>query len=50
MLLKNTIRKIKKSFGIPENARVVGTCAIGYSEDPSVLKVKERKEDFIKIL
>ena len=43
-------KKLKKSFGIPENAKVVGTCAIGYSEDPSILKVKERKEDFIKIL
>ena len=42
--------KVKKSLGIPEEYCIVGSCALGYANDPSALKVKERKEDFIKVL
>ena len=42
--------KIKKALGIPEDRRIVGSCILGYAKDPSSLKSKERKEDFIKIL
>ena len=42
--------KVKKALGIPEDDRIVGSCILGYAKDPNVLKVKERKEDFIKIL
>lgn len=42
--------KFKKSLGIEENAFIVGTCILGYCDDKSKLVVKERKEDFIKIL
>ena len=42
--------KVKKSLGIPEDYCIVGSCALGYPNDPSSLKVKERKEDFIKVL
>ena len=41
--------KIKKSIGIPEADRVVGSCILGYAKDPSSLAVKPRKEDFIKL-
>ena len=42
--------KVKKSLGIPEDYYIVGSCALGYPNDPSSLKVKERKADFIKVL
>ena len=42
--------KVKKSLGIPEDYCIVGSCVLGYPNDPSSLKVKERKEDFIKVL
>ena len=42
--------KVKKSLGIPEDYCIVGSCALGYPNDPTSLKVKERKEDFIKVL
>lgn len=42
--------KLKKQYGIYENARIVGTCAIGYANEGTQLKIKERKEDFTKIL
>ena len=42
--------KVKKSLGIPEDYCIVGSCALGYPNVPSILKVKERKEDFIKVL
>ena len=42
--------KVKKSLGIPEDYCIVGSCALGYPNDPSSLKVKERTEDFIKVL
>ena len=43
-------KKVKKSLGIYEDAMIVGTCALGYCANPEILKVKPRKEDFIKIL
>ena len=43
-------KKVKRSLGIPEDSYIVGSCALGYPTDPSSLKVKERKEDFIKVL
>ena len=42
--------KVKKSLGIPEDYRVVGACILGYPSEGTELKVKERKEDFIKVL
>lgn len=42
--------KFKKQLGIYENAYIVGTCILGYCADKNKLVVKERKEDFIKIL
>jgi len=42
--------KIKKALGIPENARIVGACILGYPAEGTTLSVKERKEDFIKVL
>ena len=43
-------KKVKKSLGIPEDYRIVGSCVIGYPSEGTVLQVKERKEDFIKVL
>jgi len=43
-------KKVKKSLGIPEDFCIVGSCALGYPTDASSLKVKDRKEDFIKVL
>ena len=42
--------KVKKSLGIPEDYKIVGACILGYAKDPDSLKVKPRKEDFIKVL
>ena len=42
--------KVKKSLGIPEDYRIVGSCILGYAKEPESLKVKERKSDFIKVL
>ena len=42
--------KVKKSLGIPEDYRVVGSCALGYPSEGTVLAVKARKDDFIKVL
>ena len=42
--------KVKKSLGIPEDHRVVGSCVLGYPKEGTVLAVKDRKEDFIKII
>ena len=42
--------KVKKSLLIPEDQKIVGACILGYAKDESSLKVKDRKEDFIKIL
>ena len=42
--------KIKKALGIPEEHRIVGSCILGYPQEGTALSVKERKEDFIKIL
>ena len=41
--------KVKKSLGIPEDYRIVGSCILGYAKEPDQLAVKPRKEDFIKI-
>lgn len=43
-------QKIKKSWKIPENSMIVGTCIIGYCAEPEKLIIKKRKEDFVKIL
>lgn len=42
--------KIKKSLGIPEDYRVVGSCILGYAKDGQEPAVKERKTDFIKVI
>ena len=42
--------KLKAKLGIYEDAKVVGTCAIGYVNEGVTLSVKPRKEDFTKIL
>lgn len=41
--------KLKKAFGIPEDARVIGTCVVGYSPDGKNPAPKERKADFVRI-
>lgn len=43
-------QKMKKSFGIYENAKIVGTCALGFVSEDVTLNIKERKKDFTKIL
>jgi len=42
--------KVKKSLGIPEDFRVVGSCALGYPADGAFPAPKTRKDGFIKIL
>ena len=42
--------KVKKLLGIPEDFRIVGSCALGYPTEGVELKVKDRKEDFIKVI
>lgn len=42
--------KLKKALGIPEDYKIVGSCILGYAKDPESLQVKDRKEDFIKVL
>lgn len=42
--------KLKKKLEIPEEAKVVGTCILGYAKEGTKLEVKERKADFIKVL
>ena len=42
--------KVKKTLGIPEDYKIVGSCILGYAKDPESLQVKDRKEDFIKVL
>lgn len=42
--------KIKKSFGIPEDFKVVGACIVGYAKEGVSLNIKERKVDFIKVI
>lgn len=42
--------KIKKALGIPEDYRIVGGAILGYPKDGASLKVKDRKEDFVKIV
>ena len=43
-------KKVKKLLGIPDDFRVVGSCVLGYPTEGTELKVKDRKEDFIKVL
>ena len=42
--------KVKKSLGIPEDYRIVGSCILGYAKEGNEPVVKERKADFIKVL
>lgn len=42
--------KVKKLFGIPDDFCIVGSCALGYPSENAQLSVKQRKEDFIKVL
>ena len=46
----NDGKKVKKSFGIPDDSIVVGSCILGYPSNGAQLSVKPRKEDFIKVL
>ena len=41
--------KLKKLLGLPEDARVVGTCVVGYNEEGKNPAPKTRKEDFVRI-
>lgn len=41
--------KVKKSLGIPEDYKIVGSCILGYAKDPNSLSVKPRKDDFIRV-
>ena len=41
--------KLKKLLGLPEDARVVGTCVVGYNEEGNNPAPKARKEDFVRI-
>ena len=42
--------KVKKLFEIPDDFCIVGSCALGYPSENAQLSVKQRKEDFIKVL
>ena len=42
--------KVRKSLNIPDDQKIVGACILGYVQDESSLKVKDRKEDFIKVI
>ena len=42
--------KVKRALSIPDDYRIVGACILGYPKEGTVLSVKERKEDFIKVL
>ncbi|MCQ2800523.1 MAG: nitroreductase family protein [Bacilli bacterium] len=42
--------KVKKSLGIPEDIRIIGSCILGYPKDGAFPEPKARKEDFIKVL
>lgn len=42
--------KIKKSLKIPDDLMIVGGCILGYVKEGVSLIIKERKENFIKIL
>ena len=42
--------KVKKSLGIPEDYRIVGSCILGYAKEGNEPVIKERKADFIKVL
>ena len=42
--------KVKKSLGIPEDFRIVGSCILGYPSDGVFPAAKARKDDFIKVL
>lgn len=50
--LFNTIDglKVKKSLGIPDDFRIVGSCILGYPSTGEFPATKERKKDFIKIV
>lgn len=41
---------LSKLLGISDDYRVIGSCILGYHNEGIELKVKTRKEDFIKII
>ena len=41
---------LSKLLGISEEYQVIGSCILGYHKEGAELKIKTRKEDFIKIL
>ena len=42
--------KVKRSLGIPVDYRIVGSCILGYAKEPESLQIKDRKDDFIKVI
>ena len=42
--------KVKKALGIPEDYRIIGAAILGYPKEGTALKVKERKDDFIRVI
>ena len=42
--------KVKKFLGIPEDQYIVGACILGYPANGEFPAVKDRKEDFIKVI
>ena len=43
-------RKLKKTLHIHDNARIVGTCVLGYPSAGYEMKIKSRKEDYIRYM
>ena len=42
--------RFRKTLGLSEDQRVVGTCVLGYAADKDQLQLKERKADFVKYI
>lgn len=42
LLVSNEAKKLRKSLGIPDNHRVVGSVALGYRKDGAVIQIKAK--------